>query len=71
MDNFIMEIVKNTKKSGVYTNFEENIEEKIEKKMKKNLVIKIPRNDIKFKLNFDDVYISPKICHSVNVYTKN
>ncbi len=35
MDNLIMEIVKNTKKSGVYTNFEENIEEKIEKKNEK------------------------------------
>ena len=71
MENLIMEVIKKVKNLPTYTKFEKNIEEKIEKKMKKKLEIKIPRNDIKFNLKFKDDYVSPKICHSVNVYTKN
>ena len=71
MDNLIMEVIKKAKNLPTYTKFEENIEENIKKKIKKKLEIKIPRNDIKFDIKFDDYYVSPKICHSVNVYTKN
>ena len=38
---------------------------------RKNLKIKIPRNSIKFKDDSQYDYVSPKICHNVNVYTKN
>lgn len=71
MEKLAIEVEKNTKKQSTYTNFEKTIEKNIEKKMKKKLQIKIPRNDIKFNLKFNDDYVSPKICHSVNVYTKN
>ena len=66
MENLIMEVVKNTKKSSLYTNFEKKIEKRVKK-----LEIQIPRNDIKFDLKFDDDYVSPKIRHYVNIYIKN
>lgn len=76
MEKLIREIIKSKSQSSIKEELEKKIENNIEKKMKTNCVkkklkIKIPRNNTKFILNFEDDYISPKICHSIKVYSIN
>tara|TARA_B100001142_G_scaffold37388_1_gene32768 strand:- start:843 stop:1058 length:216 start_codon:yes stop_codon:yes gene_type:complete len=71
MEKLITEVVKKNLHISTKKDFEETIEKTIKNMKRKNLKIKIPRNSIKFKDDSQYDYVSPKICHNVNVYTKN
>ena len=71
MEKLITEVVKKNLHISTKKDFEETIKKTIKNMKRKNLKIKIPRNSIKFKDDSQYDYVSPKICHNVNVYTKN